>query len=484
MSQSHIHHKTNLPVFFFYTGIFLTICALLPVSFAADQLTQPAVKAKEDGYRGIWYYNQKLDNEYVYKYSGGLGTYCAKHLPIAIYAPEANKTFFCYGGTAKEERRLFEMVSYYDHKTGMVPRPTMLMDKQTSDAHDNPVLSIDEAGYLWIFISAHGTSRPAYIYKSDKPYSIDSFHLILERNYSYPQPWYLPGRGFLFLQTLYQGKPRPGRKLFWQTSPDGITWSEPKPLAFVAQGHYQISWRYKDKVGTAFNYHPENKGLNWRTNLYYTETSDFGETWHTIQGQTLELPLEQTENIALIKNYEAEKRLVYLKDLNFDKNGNPVILYVTSGGFQSGPENDPRTWTIARWTGKEWDIRPITNSDNNYDTGCLHIEDDGTWRLIAPTGTGPQPYNTGGEIELWISHDFGVNWMRERAITSGSPYNHTYCRKPVNAHPDFYAFWADGHGRQPSESRLYFCDRTGEKVFRLPPRMTNDFERPERLDNQ
>lgn len=31
---------------------------------------------KESGYRGIWYSNQAQGDEYVYKYSGGLGTYC------------------------------------------------------------------------------------------------------------------------------------------------------------------------------------------------------------------------------------------------------------------------------------------------------------------------------------------------------------------------------------------------------------------------
>ena len=40
---------------------------------------------KDDGYRGIWYMNQPSGDEYVYKYSGGLGTYCAKHKPFAVY---------------------------------------------------------------------------------------------------------------------------------------------------------------------------------------------------------------------------------------------------------------------------------------------------------------------------------------------------------------------------------------------------------------
>ena len=47
---------------------------------------------KDDGYRGIWYKNQPSHDEYVYKYSDGLGTYCAKHQPFAVYAPEVGRT--------------------------------------------------------------------------------------------------------------------------------------------------------------------------------------------------------------------------------------------------------------------------------------------------------------------------------------------------------------------------------------------------------
>ncbi|HUT35562.1 MAG TPA: BNR-4 repeat-containing protein [Planctomycetota bacterium] len=428
---------------------------------------------KDDGYRGIWYYNQPSKDEYVYKYSGGLGTYCAKHIPFCVYAPAVNKTFFVYGGTSKGKRNLLEMVSFYDHATGTVPRPRILHDKQTDDAHDNPVLSIDGEGHLWVFCSAHGTSRPSFIYKSVKPYDITAFELVWKTNFSYPQPWWIEGKGFLFLHTLYRG----GRMLHWSASPDGRTWSPPQRLAGIAQGHYQVSWPHKGKVGTAFNYHPPKLGLNWRTNLYYVETDDMGKTWKTVEGKAIEPPLTTVGNDALVHDYAADKLLVYMKDINFDAGGNPVILYVTSKGYESGPKNNPRTWTTARWTGKEWDIQGSITSDNNYDTGCLHIESDGTWRIIGPSETGPQPFNPGGEVAMWTSKDRGKSWERVRQMTKDSPYNHTYCRRPLNAHPDFYAFWADGHGRKPSDSRLYFCDKAGN-VRRLPPQMKEENEKP------
>ena len=67
---------------------------------ARDSQYRPrsALNQKADGYRGIWYMNEPVKSEYKYKYSGGLGTYCDYHSPFAVYRPEVNKTFFCYGG--------------------------------------------------------------------------------------------------------------------------------------------------------------------------------------------------------------------------------------------------------------------------------------------------------------------------------------------------------------------------------------------------
>ena len=432
---------------------------------------------KADGYRGIWYCNQRLNNEYVYKYSGGLGTYCAKHIPFACYAEAAKKTFFCYGGTRKDRNTLLHMVSYYDHTTGEVPRPTILLDKRTTDAHDNPVMQIDAQGYVWVFSSSHGRGRPSFIHRSAQPYSVDAFERVLVTNFSYPQAHYVSGRGFLFLHTLYLG----GRLLHQWRSPDGHTWGEPQLLSRMAKGHYQISSEHRGKVGTAFNYHPSPRGLNWRTNLYYMQTRDFGDTWLSAQGEPLTLPLSDPHCPALVRDYEAEGLMVYMKDLAYDAGGHPIILYITSKGFESGPKNDPRTWTTARWTGSEWDVRGRITSDNNYDMGSLYVESDGRWRIIGPTQPGPQPYNPGGEVALWTSTDQGATWRMEKQLTRDSEFNHTYVRRPVNAHPAFYAFWADGHGRQPSESRLYFTDKAGSGVWRLPTEMDGESAAPERV---
>jgi len=446
--------------------------------WATDSMTSTAsTLPRDDGYRGIWYYNQPSDDEYRYKYSGGFATYPQQHVPIAIYCPEVNKTFFCYGGTLKGKTELLHMISYYDHETGLVPRPTILLNKETDDAHDNPTLCIDPEGYIWIFSNAHGTSRPSYVHRSVAPYDLSAFERLVETNFSYAQPWHMGDEGFLVLHTRYS----PGRYLHWMTSPDGRTWSEPRRLAAMAEGHYQISWTYQGRVGTFFNYHPDDaptNGLNARTNLYYVETQDRGATWQTADGQVITPPLLDPCNPALVHDYRSEGLLVYLKNMTFDAKGRPIILYVTSQGFESGPQNDPRVWTTARWTGSHWDIRPITVSDSNYDYGSLYIDPDGTWRLIAPTTPGPQRFNPGGEMVLWTSQDQGETWLRVRQLTRGSSRNHTYARAPYNAHPAFYALWADGNAREPSESHLYFTNREGTHVWELPYDMDDEFAEP------
>lgn len=457
----------------------IALIAVLSAGTARSE--QPTIVQCEldTGYRGIWYANQPSNDEYKWKYSGGLATYPQQHHPLACYDRASHRTYFVYGGmredghTARAGRSLLIMVSYYDHATGTVPRPRRIMDKRTDDAHDNPTIQIDAKGHIWVVVPAHGTSRPSYIYRSIRPRDIDGFELVLETNFSYPQPWFLGESDFLLLHTRYKA----GRQLFAMRSTDGRDWSEPELLARVEQGHYQISWPHGHSIGTAFNFHPREGGLNARTNLYYMQSDDVGRTWRNIRGEPLTLPLTSPKNPALVYDYQSEGHVVYLKDLNYDAQGRPIILYLTGTTWKSGPSGGLRTWHTAHWDGSTWRIRDLFTSDHNYDTGCLHVEKNGEWRIFAPTLPGPQDWNSGGEVVLWISPDEGATWT-SRPLTSGSSYNHTYMRRPVSAHPDFYAYWADGHAREPSPVSLYFATRDG-RVFRLPREMSADTARPE-----
>ena len=178
----------------------------------------------------------------------------------------------------------------------------------------------------------------------------------------------MDGGGFLYLFTKYTK----GRELYWSTSPDGITWAPDRKLAGMG-GHYQITNIWKNKLVSVFNYHPGGN-VDKRTNIYLAQTEDRGKTWKTIDGQTLETPLSDIHSPALVCDYEAQGKLVYLNDLNFDQEGNPVILAVISNDYRPGPKGDPRDWTILHWKNGKWNFHKVCSSSHNYDMGSLYIE--------------------------------------------------------------------------------------------------------------
>jgi hypothetical protein len=434
----------------------------------------PLESNRNDGFRGIWFTLGQF-SEYGDKYSGGLGTYTANHVPIAIYSPEVNKTFFVYGGTIKNDRHLLIMASCYDHATHQVIRPTIVHDKNgVNDPHDNASICIDDKGYVWVFVSGRATARPGFKYRSTKPYSTLEFQLIRQDEMTYPQPWFIPGFGFFHLFTKYTD----GRELYWETSTNGINWSPHHKLAGIG-GHYQVSCVRDGKIASFFNRHPGGN-VDKRTDLYYVQTTDFGTNWTAVDGTPLIMPLTTTNNPALVINYSAQGKLMYGMDLNFDTNGNPVMLYIVSNDYKPGPGGDPRVWTVTRWNGTQWLTSAVTTSDHNYDTGSLYIRPN-RWLIIGPTQDGPQIYQTGGEMALWQSVDEGATWTMVRQITTNSVYNHTYARRPLNATDPFSVFWADGDPTTVTPSHLYFGNLDGTRVWQLPYDTSAIFSTPQEV---
>lgn len=435
-----------------------------------------------DGYRGIWFTLGQFSS-YGDKYSGGLGTYTAHHSPLAIYAPEVGKTFFVYGGTTGPgDKYLLCMIGSYDHKKRTVSKPVVVHDKGgVDDPHDNPSLMIDDQGYIWVYVSGRNTRRMGYKYRSLKPYDISGFEQVTEEVMTYPQPIFVKGKGYFHFFTKYTGV----RELYFETSKDGRTWTDDRKLAGIKApkygkaGHYQVSNHRGDFIFTFFNWHPDGN-VDKRTNVYYLETRDFGETFHTADGTTLSIPLEDIGSPARVLDYEAKIKNVYLCDAEVDTDGNPVCLYVISDGHEPGPDNGPREWMILFRRNGEWIERKIGDSDHNYDMGSLFI-DSKVWKVIAPTDPGPQPYGSGGEVVIWESRDKGLTWARARQVTSGSERNHNYVRRVVNGKSPFLYLWADGNPDQFSKSALYFGDEKG-RVYPLPYDMKEDKQtiRPKR----
>src|SRR3546814_16286373 len=125
---------------------------------------------------------------------------------------------------------------------------------------------------------------------------------------------------------LYEKKG--GRVIGWMTSKDGVDWSEWKDLSLLDQGQYQTSGNQGRRIGTAFNYHPTRKvrgGLDFRTNLYYLQTNDFGKTWHTVKGAEVNLPITEVANTALVHETASKKKNVNISNGKSEKHGRHLI---------------------------------------------------------------------------------------------------------------------------------------------------------------
>ncbi len=451
------------------------------LSFPLLLNSQSLNNTKINGYRPIWF---ELGQKYEYgdKYSGGLGTYTAKHTPLAIYSSKADKTFFVYGGTKAEgERYLLCMIGEFDHKTEKVSKPTVVYDKLgVNDPHDNPSMMIDDDNFIWIFVSGRGQSRPGYKFKSKKPLNIDEFELVTSDEFTYPQPWNTD-LGYFHFFTKYTGY----RELYYERSNDGVNWTEDLLLASISEndgedaGHYQTSNLFDNKtLGTFFNRHPQGN-VDKRTDLYYVQTSDLGKTWTTVEGVELKLPITEMKSASRVVDYAAQSKNVYVKDMGFDSEGNPACLYIRSNGHEPGPKSMPYEWCITKWDGLKWHTYVICESDHNYDMGSLYISRE-NWRVVGPTENGPQPWGVGGEIALWESTNSGKTWSKKKQLTTNSVRSHSYVRRPVNFEDPFCYFWADGHSHNFSKSELYFGNFNGD-IWKMPYLMENDFEKAERI---
>ena len=428
-----------------------------------------------DGYRGIWFRLGQFEGAYGDKYSGGLGTYTMKHVPMAVHAD--GTTYFTYGGTRPEDRDLLVMVGAYDHDTHAVSRPTVVDTKPEADPgygsdtvvdpHDNATIALDGDGHIVVFVAGRSRRRPGRIYRSDDPGCIDSFSLVVERElFAYPQPWWIDDR-FVVLFTIYDEEGN--RELYWEETTDGHPTEHTKLVGIG--GHYQISDVAADTIYTAFNWHPDGN-VDRRTNVYLLATTD-GATWTTVDGTTVDPPIDTPDHPSLVWDARADDRLVYLNDLAIDDAGHPVVLYVSSAGPEPGPDNDPRHWELARWTGDRWARHTITSADHNYDSGSLYLRDDG-WYVFGPTEPGPQPYGTGGEVAIWKSTDRGGTWSKRHQVTTDSQFNHTYVRRPRQHVSPFDALWADGDPFVESPSRLYLGALDG-RYWQLPPSMADEW---------
>lgn len=411
--------------------------------------------------RGVWYccgYRVNTLPGHDYVYSGPMATYCAWHRPMAVFSPETQRTYWVYGNADNAPT-----ITYYDHTTRRFVYPVVLGRNPDGDAHRNPTLALDEHGFLHVFYGSHG--HPTHVLRSQRPHDLSAWEAVSdlpEPHTSYPQPWLVsPG------QIMVSYRQAPG----WNcttTTDGGRTWCEPVNIVNFGcpdDAHgcaecsiYAVS--IAESAGERRKVHlawsrlgggtPEEVATKhlWarRYNVYYAWTGDGGRTWHRSDGSDYSLPIgEDTAE----KLYDCGQRGVWLKDIQLDAAGRPLILFL-----DAEVETFASRWLVLRQTEAGWRTSEIGVSDHMYDDGGLVYLGEDDIRVYAPT-TAVQPREDGGEIEEWQSVDGGVTWANTRHLTAGSLYSHNNV-KVVFGHElspgDLRVVWSYGDSNYPPET--------------------------------
>jgi hypothetical protein len=415
-------------------------------------------------FRGVWYgsgrQNTLPGHEFVY--AGGKATYSAWHRPMAVYAPEVNKTFFVFGDAHNRPA-----ISLFDHATARFAEPLALGTNPDGNAHRNPTLLIDEDRYLFVFYGYHGGAQPIAVLRSLYPLDMSAWTRmadLTDGNGSYPNPWQLLSGEIIVPHR------QPSGWCFTKTRDQGVTWGETVELASFdtyeststvygmtlaetgpCPRRIHFVW---SRLGGGSEEAIRTKHL-WarRYNVYYARSDDGGDTWQRSDGSIYQLPVSE-ESAELV--YKSGERGTWLKDILVTPDGHPLILFLDGDA-----DTYVSTWKIARRTHKGWEFVDLATSDHMYDGGAFCAMGPNDIRLYGPSAPA-QPGCDGGNIEEWQSTDGGKTWAKVRTLTHGADRSHNHV-KTVRNHQQsdgqFRVMWSCGDGRSPpgsTEVHLYY----------------------------
>jgi hypothetical protein len=423
-----------------------------------DLTTTEAVSIERSSYGGVWYGcgrdNTLPGRDYVY--AGGKATYSAWNRPMAVFAPEANGTFFVFG-----DRYNRPCIAFFDHRLGKFSPPLALGKNPDGNAHRNPTLLIDEDGLLYVFYGYASGNQPLHVLRSVAPYDITNWVKqtdVVPRAASYPQPWQLESGEITVVYRVPKG---------WccrTTGDGGRTWSQPTSIVEFSDYEFcstayamtvaengtfprriHLTW---SKLGGGSPEEQRTKAL-WarRYDVYYACSDDGGSTWRRSDGAALSLPITEAD---AEKVYESGEHGVWLKDIQLDPAGNPCVLFIDADAHTYAS-----TWKFARNLGGAWSMSDIATSDHMYDGGALLLLADDDFRMYGPTKT-VQKGCDGGEIVEWRSSDRGHTWHAGTSLTTGSQYSHNHVKAARNQEQGdgrFRLFWSYGDGSAPPATK-------------------------------
>lgn len=395
------------------------------------------------------------------QYHTPAATYYTTHRPTAIrHGGMHDRTFFAYGDFSRDPA-----IRYFDHDTKELSDAVIIGRTQIpDDAHGNPSILIDDAGYIYAFYGCH--HHPIQMRRSVRPEDISEWtaEVLIADMATYPQPWMLDSTTMIL---SYRKKYPDGQPYYrtadWSyvTSADfGATWSEPTSL--IVQPYIYVYALTAVGTGDGVKtFHIAFTPFDYRhkrySNIYYLYSDDGLETFKGRGGRMLGTPPFEVAQTEII--YDSRYQSSHINDFALDGNDNPYILLNVGPWYQTAPSG-PGEWRLAVHTGGGWTSHPIAPCDHLFDRGAIVVEGPERIRAYLPVGSDG---HDGGEIAEYASFDGGKSWELARMLTHESRYVHNYVVRVIDWHPEFQILWSYGssertgsccHG-EPSEVIMY-----------------------------
>lgn len=261
-------------------------------------------------------------------------------------------------GTRTRNRDDWSVVDLGDLRENVLALP------MEQDHHNFPALGVDGAGYLHLAVNHH--DDPLRYLRSAQPRDVTRWvaeRMLGENETSVTYPGFvrLPDGRLLFLYR--DGVSGNGDIVLNRFDPGPQTWSrigDPlldgsgespyrSRLALWPDGSVHLAWWYRPVGGQGSDGH----------DLYYAWSADGGESWQTVDGQALALPIEM-DGPALIRTVAAQTALQGIQSPLPDSEGRPHLVY------NRMDDDDNNNYFHYWWDGASWQEAQLTTFTGSY----------------------------------------------------------------------------------------------------------------------
>lgn len=309
---------------------------------------------------------------------------------------------------------------YYDHQQGLWSTPVKVATSPEADPHSAPAILIRNDGKILVFYGCHTGFR----YKiSTNPEDISSWGAQKNPDFpyaTYPHPIQMLN-GDIWIFVLHVDEYDATKEGYRISTNGGETFGARVLIVDWAGGPGYATPVYvpavvrgsDDSIHVTFGIY--GAPPNYYRDVFYMWRDPTDGKWKKRDGTVIPLPAhEGTVDKVFDSGVMSEANQCRAWDICLDSDNRPYILFRYNNQYRLAKyENGWKTFTIASG-----------GIDSKWDIGRLRITKTKIYAYLERFGVAgggtPLCPNRGGDIEAWVSSDWGETWTKERDVAKGS----------------------------------------------------------------